>query len=705
MSRHPRYCPRHHLLQASTESSLRAPDLVRLWLLRLLVPLGGQRDFILSYRFNDALADAIGFEHVDSLEDEACDRQRVSKELRRLHADAESRRADGCVPPALAANRNRLKDLVGLSETDGRILELAVLLRTERLLDETADSLGKLSSVKVFRTLSVLLDLPETEIRQSLSANGVLARSGLVSVAKGGADMLRSKLHVLSDAFADQMLVDTDKPVALLKGMVSTVPPPELGFDDFDHAAVVLRILRPYLRRAVEARRAGANVLIHGEPGTGKSQLTRLLARDAGCELLEVAYEDDDGDPVVGEQRLRSFRAAQCFFAQRRIVLLFDEIEDVFDDGDGLAGRKSTAETRKAWTNRMLEQNPVPTIWLSNAVTRMDRALIRRFDLVMELKIPPRRQRARIVAAACGDLATKDILSRIAAAETVAPAVIMRAASVVQSIRNDLPADALPGAVERLVEGTLIAQGHDALPRIDASQLPKFYDPRFVNADADLAALADGIARAKSARLCLYGPPGTGKSAYGRWLAHRLDVPLTVRSVSSLVSPYVGVTERNIACVFHNAEAEGAILLLDEIDSFLRDRRGAQRTWEVTEVNEMLTQMECFGGIFIASTNLMEGLDRAALRRFDLKICFDYLEPDQAWQLFVHQCASLGLGLPADGLHASLARVPALTPGDFAAAARQHCFRPIVSAGSLLDVLQNECAVKDDGRRRAVGFV
>jgi hypothetical protein len=63
-------------------------------------------------------------------------------------------------------------------------------------------------------------------------------------------------------------------------------------------------------------------------------------------------------------------------------------------------------------------------------------------------------------------------------------------------------------------------------------------------------------------------------------------------------------------------------LLLDEADSFLQDRRGAQRTYEVTEVNEMLQGMERYNGIFICTTNLLDRLDQAALRRFTFKIRF-----------------------------------------------------------------------------------
>jgi hypothetical protein len=71
-----------------------------------------------------------------------------------------------------------------------------------------------------------------------------------------------------------------------------------------------------------------------------------------------------------------------------------------------------------------------------------------------------------------------------------------------------------------------------------------------------------------------------------------------------------------------HAQAEKAVLPRDEADRFLRDRRGAQRTYEVTEVNEMLQGMERYAGIFICTTNLLESLDQAALRRCTFKIKF-----------------------------------------------------------------------------------
>ncbi|MEI2625957.1 MAG: AAA family ATPase [Giesbergeria sp.] len=73
------------------------------------------------------------------------------------------------------------------------------------------------------------------------------------------------------------------------------------------------------------------------------------------------------------------------------------------------------------------------------------------------------------------------------------------------------------------------------------------------------------------------------------------------------MSMWVGGNEKNIARHSMQAEQDGCrCLLIDEVDSFLQDRRGAQRGWEVSLVNEMLTQMESFPGVFIASTNLMD---------------------------------------------------------------------------------------------------
>jgi hypothetical protein len=137
------------------------------------------------------------------------------------------------------------------------------------------------------------------------------------------------------------------------------------------------------------------------------------------------------------------------------------------------------------------------------------------------------------------------------------------------------------------------------------------------------------------------------------------------------VSKFVGETEQNMAAMFEEAEAEQAVLLLDEADSFLRSRRMAERNYEVSEVNEMLQGMERYAGVFICTTNLFDELDEAALRRFTFKIRFSRSPRSSA-------CAcSSSRRWPARPTRSPTSSATAwsaldqIAPGDFAAVRRQ----------------------------------
>jgi transitional endoplasmic reticulum ATPase len=549
--------------------------------------------------------------------------------------------------------------------------------------------------------------LPETEIQSALSMRGLLAQSGLVVVDRNDRRSLRSKLDLLSLSFASYVMEPDAEPLSLLRDTVALSSPAHLGITDFDHVSASLNVLRPYLRHSIAVERKGVNIFVHGSPGTGKSQLAKVMAQELGCELFEVASEDSEGDPVTGVRRLRAFRAAQTFFSNQRAIILFDEAEDVFNDGEGIFGRKSTAQTRKAWMNRTLEENCVPTIWLSNSGRGLDPAFIRRFDMVFELPVPPKSQRARIIEQACSGMLDARRISVVADSEVLAPAVVAKASSVVQAVRVELGEVGAAKAIELLIGNTLMAQGHSPIRNDDANRLPELYDPAFIHADANLAEVADGLAACGSGRLCMYGPPGTGKTAFGRWLAEKMGMPLHVTRASDLISMWVGGNEKNIAQAFRQAHEDGAVLLIDEVDSFLRDRRGARSGWEARMVNEMLTQMESYPGVFIASTNLMDGLDPAALRRFDLKVKFDFLQVGQACEMLRRYCESLAIAAPQTGQLERMTGLRMLTPGDFAAVVRQSRFRPIASAESLVDALEAEQRIKEGASRAKapMGFV
>ncbi|MBF0917391.1 MAG: AAA family ATPase, partial [Campylobacter sp.] len=215
--------------------------------------------------------------------------------------------------------------------------------------------------------------------------------------------------------------------------------------------------------------------------------------------------------------------------------------------------------------------------------------------------------------------------------------------------------------------------------------------------------LMQGIKASKTARICLYGVPGTGKSAYAKFIAKSLKKPIIIKKGSDLLSMFVGGTEQNIALAFKEAKDKKAVLVFDEVDSFLQDRSMAARSWEVTQVNEMLVQMESFDGIFIATTNLIDNLDKACLRRFDLKLEFGYLLPEQARNLFKKECALLKVKFD-ENASKKVSSLGLLAPGDFASVRRQAKFRPIKNGDDFCHRLGLEVALKNEEKSAKIGF-
>lgn len=148
-----------------------------------------------------------------------------------------------------------------------------------------------------------------------------------------------------------------------------------------------------------------------------------------------------------------------------------------------------------------------------------------------------------------------------------------------------------------------------------------------VNSDKDLKDLINKLKKSKSKQysLLLYGEPGSGKSYFGKYLAQELGMSVIKKRASDLMDRWVGATEKNIKDAFNEAKEKNAILIFDEADSFLFNRKNSKQEYTVAQVNEMLTQMEDHPLPFICTTNLKEGLDPASFRRFIFKIKYNYM--------------------------------------------------------------------------------
>ncbi len=581
---------------------------------------------------------------------------------------------------------------------------------------DLADELGRLLRLEVFDArlltlmiacdrlprLADLLDGLADHIRDLPAVLGELAGAAVLDAA---AQVRRSdvlKLGLISFGIRQRH----DDPVEIrwpLRRVLDRGPAPEdlaealagprqaasLDLADFAHVGDADFLVR-LIAGAVRDKAHGVNILIHGPPGTGKTELARTLAAAAGCPLHGIGEADDDGEEPSRQERVLALLMAQRVVGDRGgAVLLFDEMEDLIggaqrSGGDWFAKREGS----KVFVNRLLESNAAPVIWLTNAVGNIDDAILRRMSFVLKLDFAPRRAAHRMLDRVIRDEGgeANEAMGRLIdqAPET---ATVLRVA--VQAARlageGDGGARAATSLVRALRGGDLPTHGFEGL------------DFALYEADRPLDVLFDGIRDlgALDVSLLLTGPPGTGKTALAHHLARVLDRPLLVRRASDLLSKWVGETEQQIAQAFEEARRQEGVLLFDEADSLLFDRTRARTSWEVGQVNEMLTWLDRHPLPVVAATNHPGALDPATLRRFVFKLDLKPLGPERLRRAFER---FFGMEAPAD-----LLALLNLTPGDFAVVKRQLRHAPASDVHAVVERLRDESRVKPETGVR-IGF-
>lgn len=665
------------------------------WTLKIILELGGKNDFVDhdNYCKKDELAAFLNLtEHFDD------DNSTLKQTLSLLDNSYQTLKHKNIKShPILTTNIDLLAKALKLSKDEKRVFEFVLLLNHYNILEEATDLLSyNLNTSQAKNLLGRILDIPLVTINKILHPSSKLITTGLIKVEKSSSRSLIHFFESLGDSFVANMFEKQESILDLLKEALCRCEESELDLKDYSHLQSDLDILIPYLKTVSKSKAKGVNILLYGKPGTGKTELTKVLAQALKHELYEVSYIDEDNEPISPSNRISAYRISQSILKNKKAFLVYDEAEDIFDSSDSIFSTK--AQKDKAWINKTLESNLVPTFWITNNIYSVDEAIVRRFDMCIHMSIPKKSRREEIIKKYDNGLLSEESIKALAEHEALSPAIISRATKVI----NTLEIANKDKSLTHLINNTLKAQGYEEAKKEDLLSLPATYNPDFINSDIDLNLLLEGIESSKEARICLYGPAGTGKSAYGKYVAKKLEKPFLLKKGSDLISPYVGMTEKNIARAFEEAKDTKAVLVFDEVDSFLQDRTKAKQSWESTQVNEMLVQMENYKGVFIATTNLIDTLDKASLRRFDLKLMFDYLTPKQADAMFELYIKELQLQKKSQY---DVKTLRDLTPGDFAAVLRQNRFRPIKTIQDFYERLQSEVALKNVEDSRKLGFM
>ena len=674
---------------------------VKLWVLRLLVELDGNVKFLEKTGFSSSgIASFLG---LDAFIQGEYDQVKAKAEIVRMYKLTNKAGTGLPTKTTLAKNITKLAKCLSLTTEEKTILHLIILIKSNHLLSDAIDLHSQLSTNKMTRLLAGCLNLDHSQISQSLRPDAMLSSTGLIAVDTCSYYDFESKVTLLDGLIEIADSPDLN-PVDMFKTSFSLASAAKLTKSDYPHINDDIELLQQYINFVHKTKKVGANVLIYGPPGTGKTEFSKMIAKLAKSVLYEVGFEGDGMRPLKGIERFRAYRAAQTLFCKNKNhMMLFDEVEDVFSQPSSDLEKYGNNAGNKAWVNKILEGNPVPAFWLTNSLYSIDNAFIRRFDFVIEMKSPPKNVREKVLNHYLADLpVSANWKNQMSKHEDLPPATIERAANILKSISLMNPKVDADKSIHRLIGNSLEAMDM-VRPILKAEKVELDYKIEMLNTDCDIGIVSEGIIDKGQARICLYGPPGTGKTAFGRYIADMSGKQLMVKKASDIISPYLGVSEKNMASMFYEALEQDAVLLLDEADTYLQDRKKLQHSWEVSGVNEMLTQIESFDGVFICSTNIMDSFDTAALRRFDLKIKFGHLNMIQAWGLFAETTKRLEIKLD-ENIKSKLSALNTLTPGDFATVLRQSRFRPIKDSWDLLGRLNAECEMKPEGNKHSIGF-
>jgi SpoVK/Ycf46/Vps4 family AAA+-type ATPase len=584
----------------------------------------------------------------------------------------------------------QLRHKLNLGAEEIAVLEWGCCLQLSNEFDQVVSQYGATQKAGV---LSVMTSIPLSLLRRIISTKEMLSRNGLISF-----DSSRNRVD---DDVVNYLIGNAGSDFAV--GAYEQVTKAMLNFEEFSLSASQ----KHALTRIVESQGA-TNLLFYGKPGTGKTELSKAIS--IFCNKSAVMVSCGEG----GER----------FDRRKALVTAVNSVPEggvvIVDEAEALLASRDLFQRmgpNKAWINQFMDTNRHKIIWIINDISDLDESIRRRFAYSIQFKALRSSQREKIWDCQLRKYKIKryfptERIGQLANQYEVSPGIIAYAVrTVAQSKGADWSANEIHLLLTEVLSAqTLLVEGAHSLKKLNV--ISKNYDSAALNTDTNIPQLIAGLNRFQQAggeggvNLLFWGWPGTGKTEFAKHLAKQQGKDLLVKRVSDLSSKWVGETEKLIAATFREAEENDSILFLDEADSLFINRQTANRSWETSQTNEILTQMENFSGILICCTNLLENLDEAAMRRFAFKIKFLPLTNEGKLRLYRNYFQSLEELLSAE-LEGRLSKVRNLCPGDIKAVwqrLRMLGGLESLSHATVIAELEKEVSYKRGGNKAQIGF-
>lgn len=592
---------------------------------------------------------------------------------------------------------NEIKTIFRLNEVDTEIVQFFYFFgNNSNRLDYILNR-----DIKTISAVSVGTGLPENVILERLNQNSVLIKSGVLKIQQN-----RHASFDLDDSIISFLNGFSDSK-DLLSFYLNIDSKEAIDLKNFDVSADEIKMIQAILTSG-----GSANLLFFGQPGTGKTEFARAVASSLGLRAIFVKNRAD-------KNRQPQLMAAVNLATERDVIIV--------DEADFLINTKHFfgSNVDKGWLNSYIDDIKAKIIWISNEINYVEDSLLRRFSYSYHFKNFTENQRIFIWNSVLKDNPIRGMLSKssirqLAVDYKVNAGGITSAVKTVSMIHAQTPLSRkeLLAAIKKLLsKHDALINGQEKKEKKQMKPVNGAYDASIIHTDTDqnyvLEALKMVSKKLKSGRnreiencnLLFWGMPGTGKTEFAKYIADTLKMKFIFKRYSDLESPWVGMTEQNIAQAFKEAEEKKAILFIDEADSFFTNRNNARASWEVSRTNEFLTQMENFNGIFICCTNLRENMDSAAMRRFAFKIEFKPVKKEHRLNLY-RLYFKISHQELAKELENRISTLENLTFGDiFAVHSSFKYLAPEKLTHELaVSGLEKEVKLKSDKKEKPIGF-
>lgn len=610
-----------------------------------------------------------------------------------------------------------LKRLFLLTDTEVKVIEFFFILHHIPKIRRTLENGNLLESrfrekSTIVNLLSVITGSCRTEMEKALRKTSILTKAGLLELKTNG----------LSTEIQEYLTGTSDMPLSerfykKFKGETMDFSGhPELP----QHADIIERLFQN--RKANDS----THILLYGEPGTGKTEFARALSKKLGRELFEIrSFSDEDEKLNSGiRYRLTSLFACRNIVDHNKSLILIDEADEILNgERQGFFGMQVVSPNKNI-INEVMDQHPGSYIWITNRYQEIDPSILRRFDY--SIRFDPFNQKQRILLWQAA--LKKHGLSNVISKEQIGSLAVkfkVNAGGIDIAVRNYCRMHKKTDPVNMQDFETLLQQQLELLKphaSTDSQEPVSYYslEGLHITSDRDLETIIQNLSRfcevqirkdsalaeVKNMNILMSGPPGTGKTEFAKYLACRLGKQLVRKSASDFIDKYVGETEKRIRETFRQAESENAILFIDEAEGLFRDRSSAVRSFEITQLNELLIRMEEFTGILLCATNHLFQMDKASLRRFNFRVEFGTLTRNGKRILFEKTLLGLLRQTPSEDDWILLDRLEDLVPGDFKVVRQRHLLQDESERKFRLMIseLETEARSRKEIKTAKVGF-